>query len=193
MNWAGVAATDKEAVLAREVDFRRITPEQFAFVYEDIDSERLEPADSAVAQSLFDRSRSEIDRPPLRDTTRGLIKAVTLDVWPSVATVVDYGIDSQEHYEALYHPLRHGDFTPQQLDAALGKGPALTELVNAAPHNPHKGIVFRTSWDRLIPEPEEFSAAGQPDGRPTLSDIAERRAEPAATGAGKEKDDGFEL
>jgi len=126
---------------------------------------------------------------PLRDTTRSLIKAITLDVWPSVAAVVDYGIHSQEHYEALYYPLRHGDFTPQQLDAALGKGPVLTEMVNAAPHNPHKGIVFRTSWDGLIPEPEDTP----PTGKPTLSDIAERKPEPAATAAAKEKDSGFEL
>jgi hypothetical protein len=46
-------------VLAREVDFARITPQQFKFVYEDIAFEKLEPADPAVAQSLFDGSRTQ--------------------------------------------------------------------------------------------------------------------------------------
>lgn len=139
------------------------------------------PNDTAGGAGSTDR--------PLRDTTRSLIKAITLDVWPSVAAVVDYGIDSQEHYEALYYPLRHGDFTPQQLDAALGKGPVLTAMVNAAPHNPHKGIVFRTSWDFLIPEPDDTP----PTGTPSLSDIAGHRAEPAAAASAKEKDNGIDL
>ena len=32
-----------------------------------------------------------------------------LDVWPRNAAIVDFGIRSQEHYESLYYPLRHGD------------------------------------------------------------------------------------
>ena len=36
INWSGVAAKDKEAVLAREIDFTRITPRRAnSFVYED--------------------------------------------------------------------------------------------------------------------------------------------------------------
>src|SRR5262249_962587 len=104
MNWAGVAAAGKEAVLAAEGDLRKITAQQFAFVYQDIASDKLEPADPSVAQALFDRSRAQAEPPPLRDTTRNLIKAVVLDVWPSAAAIVDFGINTQKHLEALYYP-----------------------------------------------------------------------------------------
>jgi hypothetical protein len=321
IDWTGVAAQDKEAVLAREVDFARITPEQVKFVYADIAFDKVEPADPAVAQALFDRSRdgrepqrirdalvretfrlnhelgyvgfrhqyvndpgavkewpdpalrerevrkswdeqhegtfasyrqefandsvqaltayrdhlrgilagdlegqiayynrvSERGRnirhqddghrefeqaskalpshgePPesnqapqqedtvtqgqghsrnLRDTTRNLVEAVLFDVWPRSGAIVDFGLRTQEHYEALYYPLRHGDITPEQVDAALGNGPKLTELVNDAPHNPHKGITFLTDWDSLRskpeqprhPSPSEIGNGPSPDG-----------------------------
>ena len=45
LDWTGVTARDKQAVLAREVNFAAITPEQFNFVYEDIAVEKMEPAD----------------------------------------------------------------------------------------------------------------------------------------------------
>lgn len=132
----------------------------------------------------------------IRDTTRSLVKAVMLDVWPSVATVVDFGLNTQEHYEALYYPLRHGDITPEQVDAALGNGRLLSELVNAAPHNPHKGIEFRTGWDGLALEPDCDGCDDEPQRLPTLSEIA-RGKQAVATVAekGKEagKDNGIDL
>ena len=67
--------------------------------------------------------------PALRDTTPNLVEAILLDVWPRRAAIVDFGLKSQEHYEALYYPLREGEITPEQLDAALGKGEKLTALV----------------------------------------------------------------
>jgi hypothetical protein len=106
-----------------------------------------------VAQALFERSRVQPALPPLRDTTRNLVEIVLLDVWPRNAAVVDFGLRTQEHYEALYHPLRHGEITPEQVDAAPGNGQRLTELDNDAPHNPHQGIAFRNDWDDLRPEP----------------------------------------
>jgi hypothetical protein len=126
----------------------------------------------------------------IRDTTRNLIQSILLDVWPRSGAVVDFGLNTQEHYEALYYPLRHGDITPEQVDAALGKGKMLTELVNSAPHNPHKGIEFRTSWDELTLEPPD-----QPDGgAPSLSEIAASPASPQPEAAvARCKDDGFEL
>jgi len=173
MDWTGVAARDKEAVLAREIDFARITPKQFAFVYEDIARDKMEPADPAVAQALFDRSRVQTGTQPLRDTTRNLVESLMLDVWPRAGAIVDFGLKSQEHYEALYYPVREGEITPEQLDASLGKGEHLTALARAARSNPHKDIVFRTSWDDLQPEPE-YDADG-----PSPADLAERnRAAP---------------
>ncbi|AMV40259.1 hypothetical protein [Planctomyces sp. SH-PL62] len=86
----------------------------------------------------------------IRDTTRGLIKAVCLDCWPSLASIVDFGLDSQTHYEALYYPLRNGEISPEALDAALGHGEKLTALARNAPSNPHKGVSFHTSWDVMF-------------------------------------------
>lgn len=94
----------------------------------------------------------------MRPVTENLVKAVLMDSWPSNATVVDFGLDDQQHYEALYYPLRAGEITPQQLDVALGNGKALTALANGAESNPHKGIVFDTAWDHM-PSEEEMEAA----------------------------------
>jgi hypothetical protein len=182
IDWTGVAAVDKEAVLAREVDFARITPQQFAFVYEDIASDKLEPADPAVARALLDRSRGRDGTQPIRDTTRNLVEAILLDVWPRNAAVVDFGLDSQAHYEALYYPVRAGAITPEQLDAALGKGAELTALARGAPGNPHKEIAFRTSWDVLRPEPDD-----RHDGEalPSPGEIAEQGGPSPVPGRGK--------
>lgn len=45
--------------------------------------------------------------------------------------------------------MRAGEITAEQLDAALGNGPALTALVRGARSNPHKEIAFVTAWDAL--------------------------------------------
>ena len=172
IDWTGVDAQYKQAVLAREVNFAAITPEQFAFVYQDIRFDKREPADDAVARALFDQSRIQAATPTVRPTTTNLVEAVMLDVWPRPPAIVDFGIRSQAHLEALYYPLRHGDFTPEQVDAALGNGRKLTELVNAAPHNPHKGIVFRTDWDALLPE------SGRQAGMPATPSADKAAKEP---------------
>ena len=137
IDWTGVAAKDKEAVLAREVNFAAITPEQFKFVYEDIAFDKMEPADPAVAQALFDRSRAQAAPPPVRDTTRNLVEAIWLDAWPRSGAIVDFGLKSQEHYEAMYYPVREGEISREALDAALGKGEELTALAPAR-SNPHR-------------------------------------------------------
>lgn len=98
---------------------------------------------------LFEASRDE-GRPPIRDTTRDLVESVMLDAWPRNAAVVDFGIDSQRHYEALYYPIREGEITPEDLDVALGHGKKLTELTRNAPSNPHKDVTFHTSWDVMF-------------------------------------------
>jgi hypothetical protein len=90
----------------------------------------------------------------VRPATRALVTAIALDTYPGVPTCADFGIRSQRHYEALYYPLRNAEITPGQLEAALGDGPKLTALVNAAPSNPHRGITFETPWDGLKPQPD---------------------------------------
>jgi hypothetical protein len=182
IDWTGVTADQKKAIMAREVNFARITPEQFAFVYEDIAFDKVEPADPAAAQALFDQSRATAERPALRPVTKSLILAVTLDVLPNPAAINDFGIRSQEHYEALYYPLRYGDITPEQVDAALGNGKKLSELVNGAQHNPHRGIEFRTAWDDLNPTPDS-----QPPERsaPSPGDLAAGDGAPTQSKQGK--------
>lgn len=90
----------------------------------------------------------------LRPVTQTLIYAMVLDVWPGGAVIVDFGLVSAEHYEAVFYAFRHGDVTKADLDAALGNGPKLTELMRNAPHNPHrdKNLVFSTPWDGLDPK-----------------------------------------
>lgn len=86
----------------------------------------------------------------IRPVTASLLMAVALDTWPSPAAIVDFGIDSQEHYEALYYPIRKGEITPAQLEKALGNGPALTALVRSCKSNPRKNVLFSTAHDDLV-------------------------------------------
>jgi hypothetical protein len=86
----------------------------------------------------------------VRPTTRNLITSILMDAWPNHAAVVDFGIESQKHYEALYFPIREAEIMPKALDAALGDGPKLTELVRESESNPHKDVEFYTSWDLIL-------------------------------------------
>jgi hypothetical protein len=90
----------------------------------------------------------------IRNTTRNLVEAIWADEWPRRAAIVDFGLESQAHYEALYYGVRDGQITAEQLDAALGKGEALTALARAARSNSHRGIAFRTDWDAIREEDE---------------------------------------
>jgi hypothetical protein len=97
----------------------------------------------ADAANEFEKQLAQV-----RPVTRQLIESVLLDAWPShPAVIVDFGLDSQEHYEALYYPIRNREILPQALDEALGHGEKLTALAKEAPSNPHKDVQFSTSWD----------------------------------------------
>jgi hypothetical protein len=82
-------------------------------------------------------------------TADGLFKAVMIDEWPSLAAVVDFGIEKQKEYEAYYYPIRKGEITLKQLRDNVGNGPALTKLLQAAPSNPHKDITISTFYDEM--------------------------------------------
>ena len=86
----------------------------------------------------------------VRPVTRNLIESVMLDSWPDHAAIVDFGIDSQKHYEALYYPIREHEISPKRLDEALGHGQKLTQLVREAASNPHSDVSFCTSWDTIF-------------------------------------------
>jgi len=87
----------------------------------------------------------------VRPLTTKLIDAIRLDLHPdSNAVICDFGIVSQQHYEALYYPVRDGEIKAEKLDSVLGNGPAITELVRSCKTNPHKDIVFKTPYDMFL-------------------------------------------
>lgn len=86
----------------------------------------------------------------VRPTTRDLVTSILRDIWPGHAAIVDFGIDSDKHYEALYYPIREAEILPRALDAALGHGEKLTALTRQAASNPHKDVQFHTSWDLIF-------------------------------------------
>jgi hypothetical protein len=122
---------------------------------------------------------ADADSPPARDTTRNLVESIMLDVWPRRGAIVDFGLKSQEHYEALYYPVSEGEITAKQLDAALGKGDALTALARSARTNPHKEIAFRTDWDDLRAEPDDAPAEPARSRASGNGDIVNRAREAA--------------
>jgi hypothetical protein len=85
-----------------------------------------------------------------------------MDAWPSTAAIVDFGLVSQEQYEALYYPIKQREVTADQLhEAAMQGGAALTALARSLPSNPHKNVVFVNPYP-LPPEPEEEEYADEP-------------------------------
>jgi hypothetical protein len=110
----------------------------------------------------------------VRPLTEQLIDATHLDLWPSVAVIVDFGIDSESHLGALQYAIKHGEVTPQELDAAMGNGAKLTEIAQRG-DNPYRDVTFRTSWDLMQPEP-----ADEPKWYDTKALFAEIRADELA-------------
>jgi hypothetical protein len=108
-----------------------------------------EQPESEVTETTVNEDDYGKELKQVRPVTRDLIQAVFLDVSPSNAALVDFGIESQRHFEALYRPIREGEITPKELDEAVGNGAKLTALVREAKSNPDKSIVFHTSWDML--------------------------------------------
>lgn len=84
----------------------------------------------------------------MRMTTESLIEAILLDIWPTPGACCDFGLDRSDKvakFGALQHGFRAEEFTSAELDAALGDGPALTELVKrfGCP------LVFKTALDDI--------------------------------------------
>lgn len=67
-----------------------------------------------------------------------------LDCWPRPAAIVDFGLNSDEHYAALQQAVRQGA-TIQELDKALGDGPKLTALVREYGSD----VCFKTAYDEF--------------------------------------------
>jgi hypothetical protein len=185
VDWMGIDDGQKEELLRGAIDFASITREGLNTVYESLVRDLAHEVDERPARRLFDKANytqavATADRIPLdeqlqkvRPVTRNLIESVMLDTWPRDAAIVDFGIDSQQHYDALYYPIRNDEMAPLVLDAAMGHGEKLTELARGAPSNPHKAIEFHTSWDVLLGR--ERPAAERPEtaSKPNVTSPAE--------------------
>lgn len=80
--------------------------------------------------------------------THKLYLALVLDAWPSSATCIDFGIDTDSHLGALRYAILDDGVTEEQLDAALGKGPEIQKLISET--NPYRFVVFKTAYDHLL-------------------------------------------
>ncbi len=102
-----------------------------------------------IALGDFHLKRGEgPDRRPFDDLAMAshLVESLVRDEWPSLATVVDFGIESPRHLAALKHAVRAG-ITAYDLDRVMGDGPAITRIVQAIPGNPHGNVEFSTGYD----------------------------------------------
>ncbi|REJ90721.1 MAG: hypothetical protein DWQ35_16095 [Planctomycetota bacterium] len=87
---------------------------------------------------------------PLDDVSMAsrLVESLVQDTWPSPATIVDFGIDTDRHLGALQHAVHQG-CAIYDLDRVMGDGPAITQLVRAFAHYPYGRIEFRTAYDEV--------------------------------------------
>jgi hypothetical protein len=93
---------------------------------------------------------SSLGNERLKSSTRYLLEAISTGTEPRDAAKVDFGIETEGHFEALSHAVLNGKITPEMLDASIGNGEVLTHLVRNDKTNPHQGIVFRTGWHDLL-------------------------------------------
>jgi hypothetical protein len=87
-------------------------------------------------------------RAEVREMTTNLVLALEVDIWPSLATCVDFGIKSEDHLGALQYAVREDGVSAEQLDAALGNGPEIQKLLSE--RNPYRFVTFETDWDHLM-------------------------------------------
>jgi hypothetical protein len=105
-----------------------------------------------------------IDDLNIRPNTKGLVNLIVLDLPLAPAHIVDFGVDTPDHYRALRAVLfNDGPLTEEasenevlrelnkrivELDQAFGNGPKLTALVKKyAPE--YSDLIFKTSWDEI--------------------------------------------
>ena len=84
-----------------------------------------------------------------RPTACSLFEAIWLDIPANLPASTDFGIETQEHYNAIYYAVRNGDLSLERLDAALGDGKKITALVNSVEGCNPERLKFYTFWDEL--------------------------------------------
>ena len=83
-----------------------------------------------------------------------LVDCLFRDIWPSDATILDFGIESSRHLGALQYAVYAGA-TAYDLDRVLGIGWTITQLVRAARNQPYGEIEFRTVYDEWMWDDDE--------------------------------------
>lgn len=89
----------------------------------------------------------------VRPTTLHLIWLLMLDLPLTPGAIVDFGVDSPQHYQALQAVIHTTVpvslvLLGKELDQALGNGSAIAALVQKyAPA--YKDVSFKTVWDEL--------------------------------------------
>lgn len=170
VDWSGISNRDQAHIILGQLDPSKLTDPQRNRLIDA--ATREEPAAQA------EERRSDPQDRPIRPLTKELIECCQLDVWPGMATVVDFGIDSSSHLGALQFAIREGLVTPQELDAAMGSGAELTEIAQRG-ENPYRDVTFRTSWDEMLLKPDDHP--GNPhDGKGTFADILRNSSGPDA-------------
>jgi hypothetical protein len=92
-------------------------------------------------------SQSKKPHAAARTVTENVFLSLILDVWPNMAGIVDFGLQSDRHYGALQYAVRNDGVTREELDRVVGDGEAITTLIR--PGNPYWGVTFQTAWDDL--------------------------------------------
>lgn len=113
---------------------------------------------------------SWIDTLPIRSVTKQLVNRIMLDLSLPSPVLVDFGVDSDNHYQALKLVLLNDYALPEpetdeddavsyegtmqtlrqrvlELDAAYGNGAMLNALVKKYAPQYAKIVHFQTSWD----------------------------------------------
>ncbi len=88
----------------------------------------------------------------VRPVAQNCYDSLMLDIWPRPAAVVDFGLDSPQHYAALQRAIKAGA-TVEELDAALGSGKRIAALV--AKYVPGEETIFATSYDGFEGDDDE--------------------------------------
>ena len=71
----------------------------------------------------------------VRPVTQTCFSALMMDVWPSPAAIVDFGIDTQEHYRVLQSCIRSGNITLENVEEYAEAGVERIS-VGAITHSP---------------------------------------------------------
>ncbi len=103
---------------------------------------------------------SQGDR-PIRPLVHTLIESLTLDVWPSHATMMDFGISDLDHYAAIQKAVlaaSDAEALRRELNEILGNGPKITAWVRA---RVAAAPVYVTCWDDLPMGDEEPDDGGE--------------------------------